>query len=180
MKQGVFGFSVSISGNKFIVGSTSTTLAYVFEEKNGVWKEVQKLTASDGESGDDYATSVSISGDNIVIGGGGGLVLSPPWPRRPGSAYFYDSSILTNITEESIEKGVVVYPNPAEDIVTISLDELDESTKITIYNGLGVKAYDENLVTTKTNLDLSTYAKGVYILQVEQGDKVITKRFVKN
>ena len=70
-----FGFSVSISGDKAIVGAYSnadngsrTGSAYIFKLTDGNWIEVQKLTASDAASGDEFGTSVSISGDKAIVG----------------------------------------------------------------------------------------------------------------
>jgi hypothetical protein len=74
-----FGYSVAISGNTIVVGAYGATIgsnqaqgaAYVFVEPPNGWgnaTQTAKLTASDGASGDRFGTSVSISGDSIVIG----------------------------------------------------------------------------------------------------------------
>ena len=53
-----FGYSVSIDGDTVVVGSmdddngSGSGSAYVYVRSNGVWSEQQKLTASDGASGD--------------------------------------------------------------------------------------------------------------------------------
>ncbi len=70
-----FGYSVSISGDTVVVGASeddsSTGSAYVFERnQTGAdnWRQVAKLTASDGAAGDRFGISVSISGDTVVVG----------------------------------------------------------------------------------------------------------------
>ena len=71
-----FGSSVSISGNRAIVGAyydndngNLSGSAYIFErQSNGSWSQTAKLTASDGESGDLFGSSVSISGDHAIVG----------------------------------------------------------------------------------------------------------------
>ena len=71
-----FGFSVSISGDRAVVGSyeedaggSDAGAAYVFERDGaGVWQEVEKLVASDAQADDQYGWSVSISGDHVVVG----------------------------------------------------------------------------------------------------------------
>jgi hypothetical protein len=70
-----FGISVSISNNKAIIGSykddngSNSGAAYIFEiDSNGIWSEVQKITASDGASMDYFGNSVSISGDYAIVG----------------------------------------------------------------------------------------------------------------
>jgi len=71
-----FGGSVSISGDRAIVGarfgegaSTRAGSAYIFErDSGGIWNEVAKLTASDGQIFDGFGDSVSISGDRAIVG----------------------------------------------------------------------------------------------------------------
>jgi FG-GAP repeat/HYR domain len=70
-----FGTSVSISGDTIVVGAytddTARGAAYVFERNKGggdIWGEVTKLTASDGAPVNFFGTSVSISGDTILVG----------------------------------------------------------------------------------------------------------------
>ncbi len=70
-----FGFSVSISGDTILASAFAddslSGSAYVFERNQGAadnWGELKKLTASDGESGDQFGISVSISGATIIVG----------------------------------------------------------------------------------------------------------------
>ena len=70
-----FGFSVSISGNKAIIGAQlddngndlNSGSAYIFELINGTWVQQAKLTASDGTYDDRFGHSVYISGDRVII-----------------------------------------------------------------------------------------------------------------
>lgn len=69
-----FGTSVSISGNYALVGADgvddrgeASGAAYMFEH-HSPWAEAAKLTASDGEAGDHFGASVSISGDYDIVG----------------------------------------------------------------------------------------------------------------
>ena len=73
-----FGQSVSISGNRIVVGAPGyddeasgnldTGAAYVFRIDNMTWTEVAKLTALDAAKYDSFGVSVSVSGDTIVVG----------------------------------------------------------------------------------------------------------------
>ena len=88
-----FGISVGISGDYAIVGAqlddigakTDQGSAYVFKRQGGAWTEQAKLTASDGAAGDNFGSSVSISGDYVIVGspkGGGNWFLQ-------GAAYIF-------------------------------------------------------------------------------------------
>lgn len=73
-----FGSDVAISGNTIVVGTSivfvsSTTsanseAAYVFVRSGETWTQQQKLTASDGAPGEAFGSTVSISGETIVVG----------------------------------------------------------------------------------------------------------------
>ena len=71
-----FGVSVSIGGDTVIVGAGNATVganiaqgaAYVFTGSGSAWSQAAELTASNGAEGDDFGTSVSISGSTVVVG----------------------------------------------------------------------------------------------------------------
>ncbi|HJT27177.1 MAG TPA: FG-GAP repeat protein [Pyrinomonadaceae bacterium] len=71
----LFGLSVAISGSTIVVGSEGDDIggnleqgsAYVFRRQGGSWIETQKLTVSDGASGDSFGSSVAVSGSTIVV-----------------------------------------------------------------------------------------------------------------
>jgi len=66
-----FGLSVSIDGDNAIIGAYADEpggSAYIFKYNGTCWIEEQKLIASDGEEDENFGKSVSIDGDNILIG----------------------------------------------------------------------------------------------------------------
>ncbi len=71
-----FGNSIAVSGDMVVVGAASDDVllsvnegsAYAFARSGTVWSEQQKLVASDGAAGDDFGTSVAISGDTVGVG----------------------------------------------------------------------------------------------------------------
>ena len=78
--QDFFGFSVSISGGKIIVGASRADIgantdqgaAYVFEQNTGGannWGFVRKLIATSGGASEDFfGSSVGISGNTLIVG----------------------------------------------------------------------------------------------------------------
>ncbi|HHZ65199.1 MAG TPA: hypothetical protein EYN51_06845, partial [Flavobacteriales bacterium] len=85
-----FGLSVSISGNRAIVGSSlddsigsNSGAAYIYELNNGSWMQTQILIASDAAAGDEFGYAVSISGDRVIAG-------SYKDDNGSGSAYIYE------------------------------------------------------------------------------------------
>ena len=81
-----FGGSVAVSGDTVVVGATFDRVgsnsaqgsAYVFVEPVGGWAsgtETAKLTASDGGAFDLFGRSVAVSGDTVVVGAPGDVVV---------------------------------------------------------------------------------------------------------
>ncbi len=103
-----FGVSVSISGAIVVVGAGDASVdgnvaqgaAYVFVKPDGGWRdttETAKLTASDGVSDAQFGSSVSLSGNTLVVGAPAGGVGDP----GPGAAYIFvePNGGWTNMTQ---------------------------------------------------------------------------------
>ncbi len=101
-----FGSSVSISGNTIVIGAyydddngSSSGSAYIFIEPTTGWidmTETAKQTASDGASDNYYGSSLSISGENIVVG----AYRDDDNGMYSGSAYFYSISYPIDLQSE--------------------------------------------------------------------------------
>ncbi|MCK5032520.1 MAG: hypothetical protein KAS18_02775, partial [Calditrichia bacterium] len=87
-----FGYSVSISKNRIIVGAewdndngSNSGSAYIFEFDGSSWVEQQKLLANDGAANDYFGTSVSINGNTAIVG----AIFDDDNGSASGSAYIY-------------------------------------------------------------------------------------------
>ena len=90
-----FGLSVAISGNIAIVGANLdddsgffSGSAYIFTNNGGTWSQTQKLTASDGDDGDRFGTSVAISCNTAIVGAN----LDDDKGSASGSAYIFTNN----------------------------------------------------------------------------------------
>jgi 6-phosphogluconolactonase (cycloisomerase 2 family) len=107
-----FGESVAISGDKMIVGASwdnangyNSGSAYIFEQESGVWKQVAKLTASDGAVSDYFGSSVAISGDRAIVGAYG----DDDKGASSGSAYIFEeeSGVWKQVAKLTASDGAV-------------------------------------------------------------------------
>ncbi len=90
-----FGYSVSISGDVAVVGANqdddmgaNSGSVYVFNNNSGIWSQVAKLTASNGQANDNLGCSVAIEGDYIIAGAKNDDNLG----QNSGSAFVYHYS----------------------------------------------------------------------------------------
>lgn len=101
--SGQFGESVSISGNRIMVGEFGSGAAYLFiRDAAGSWQPHQRLTASDAQPGGGlFGFSVDIDGIRSIVGApfhneaGGAL-------PKAGSAYVFESASAAELTGDLV------------------------------------------------------------------------------
>ena len=88
-----FGFSVSLSGNRALVGAFRNSesdfeagAAYIFEHDGESWSSGCKLMAAGGEESDWFGYAVSLHGDRALIG----AFRDDPRGSNSGSVYVFD------------------------------------------------------------------------------------------
>ena len=72
-----------------------------------------------------------------------------------------------------------MYPNPANDILTIDLPEIAEKVTVEFYDQIGKLAYTQNLDANSKTINVSGLATGIYILKVIADNKIGTQKFIK-
>jgi hypothetical protein len=75
--------------------------------------------------------------------------------------------------------GFIIYPNPAKDNLTVENLSGITDAKISIYNVQSQLLLDHPLNQTKEIIDISAFAKGVYIIKVSGKDCLIQRKLIK-
>ena len=101
-----FGNSVSIFGTTVVVGAITestggagTGAAYIFTRSGTTWTEQQKVQASDAQAADQFGSSVSISGNTVVVGAN----YEDTGGAEAGSAYIFTRSGTTWTQQAKIQ-----------------------------------------------------------------------------
>ena len=89
-------------------------------------------------------------------------------------SFFYYTKLDAMSAEVIEEAHFSVYPNPAKDFLFINCATIERAT---IYNILGKEVFKIN---NQNKLDISPLSKGVYFINVSDGVKASTKKFIKN
>lgn len=93
---------------------------------------------------------------------------------------------MTGIEEGAlVENKITLFPNPAEDKVSIGFTVTEEgTTKVALYNVAGMETVvlDKNLSAGEHTIDFdaSSLAPGVYFCRVITGSSVLVEKLVKN
>ena len=86
---------------------------------------------------------------------------------------------VTNLglNDNSINKKINIYPNPTTGMVTITNQDNLSIDKIEIVDTLGKIVSEETSSTSQ--IDISKFSKGIYILKIHSGKSVFQKKIVK-
>ena len=133
----------------------------------------------------------------VTIGNGGGLWVKPPTIGT--YSYIVTQNICGNIKKDTVNvnvspsgvsetelfsKSISLYPQPAKDLLTISLNYFYDNNievKILDLNGKEIESKELTVNTGKAQLVLNNISDGVYIIKIKNSlSQVSTKRLVIN
>ncbi|MGB3949103.1 MAG: T9SS type A sorting domain-containing protein [Bacteroidia bacterium] len=127
-------------------------------------------------AGCDYSTMV-----NIATGQPNCNPFIPPgFPRNltPATVTFngVNSNCTLGLNQNQYDREVVVFPNPANNLINVKLGNPNNAYLIQMYSMHG-----QLLIETvdKTELDLSSFNDGIYFLIVNQENIIVTTKVIK-
>ena len=115
---------------------------------------------------------------NVAMGGNGGAI-DPNFTESPMVIDYvrvYQNADILSTKGYSESNEVRMYPNPANNFVTIASDVLID--KLEMYNVLGKKVHQAQTNSNTVNLDVSTFSKGLYILKFKINNGSVIKKLV--
>jgi C1A family cysteine protease len=109
-------------------------------------------------------------------------------PQNFGPSYNPELAIFPELCSTSLsgiasftnpEDNISIYPNPANDNVTVENNNFTIGQTISVYDIQGQLLLQQPMQQAKTNIDISIFSKGLYFLKVENGTGVAVKKFMK-
>lgn len=89
---------------------------------------------------------------------------------------------LTNVNGNIIESEISVYPNPTSSYINVRItnNNVIQNYDLKLYNMMGQLLFDSLLTSDLLTIDISSYAKGTYVLALTNnfGQRVATKYLV--
>jgi hypothetical protein len=100
VQSDAFGYSSAAGEDYAIIGvpfddnekGTDSGSAYIIKESSGIWEQQKIITGSDTNGGEQFGCSVSISGDNMIVG----LRCEDDKGSDSGAAYIYSYDRITD------------------------------------------------------------------------------------
>lgn len=115
---------------------------------------------------------------NVAMGGIGGTI-DPNFTQSPMVIDYvkvYQNADILSTKRFTGNTEVRMYPNPTINFVNISSDVAIEA--IEMYNVLGKKVHQVKTNSNTLNLDVSTFAKGLYILKFNVNNETVIKKLI--
>jgi len=101
-----------------------------------------------------------------------------------GLAFFNSINVNSvGIDETQRLQSVLIYPNPANNELTIAIDDdLFAEATVTLYDVMGKEVFTEKTYNKLIQINVSAYSKGIYFVRLEQKNpyqfKSITKKVI--
>jgi len=92
-----------------------------------------------------------------------------------------DGTTVSNSEFLLNDKNLSIYPNPANNEINIESPQakINSNSILSIYNVQDQLLFQQTLKQERTMIDISDFAKGVYILRLSNNENTVVKRFVK-
>ncbi len=129
-----------------------------------------------------------VFGDMLNMNSGtvtkGKFVFSPnttsPLVNELNKTFASKKSCTTGVDAVPSTGSISIYPNPSTGIVSIQNIEGSSTDKINlnIFNSLGQNVYSKGINTTAIQLDLSSFDKGIYFIQVQGGKNSHSQKII--
>ncbi len=161
--------------------TNETIVDSLFMKTNGTWKEISPEFAA-FPNVDSVSTYITYSID---------WWSNDPAVGFPLVSFNYDNGTGDNIGpvewlkanptigiyENIANNELVVYPNPSSGEFTIQYKPENSSATVSVYDNLGRLVIQESL-KGHTGLNLSDATGGIYLVRIEDGDRVLTKKIL--
>ena len=85
------------------------------------------------------------------------------------------------INEFHKPNSISIYPNPSSDKLIIDFQSINDLKNITvsIYNIQGKLLLQQAIKQTQIEINISSFAKGVYIIKVYNDNNIMVSKFIK-
>lgn len=84
--------------------------------------------------------------------------------------------LYASIPEVEYESNVIMFPNPADDKITIVISK-KATLEISNINGQIIKTINND--SGETSIDIRDFSSGIYIVRVMTDKEIVTKKFIK-
>ncbi|MCD6366399.1 MAG: T9SS type A sorting domain-containing protein [Bacteroidales bacterium] len=90
---------------------------------------------------------------------------------------YIDQYVGMNSPGEFIEKSLLIYPNPVNDLLNIRFRPETKNSTVEIFNSLGQCIYRKRITFGFLNVDVNKLNQGIYFVRVQTGNTILSGKF---
>ncbi|SHI99296.1 T9SS type A sorting domain-containing protein [Flavobacterium haoranii] len=178
-----WGFGTNFTWGSQTINITNTNegqdvLFARFDSTTGNCLSLNKINSDVGSTDFGNAIAVDASGDYIVGGGFGHYIYdmnNNVSTNEGGPSDFFlakfSTQACTPLSNESFDESQIrIYPNPANEFITVSVTE---NTKYELYNVTGQLVKIGSLSVNENSINIQELSKGCYLLKLKSENKLL-------
>jgi hypothetical protein len=135
-----------------------------------------------GSTFDNVISGIGVYNNELYIGGGFWTIDGDSILRIAkwiGGNYTDTCGAIIGVEENNIETfELEIYPNPATNLLTIKTNAVGKAEYF-IYDINGRKITQSSILNGQSVIDVSSFAKGLYLLQVQTDKGSVNRKFIK-
>lgn len=166
--------ALSLNNSFILVGMAQNSYAGVTLSALGVisWTKIM------GGSNIDEAKAIIQNSDGSYLIAGHTYSSDGDVSLNKGMTDFWVVKLSAVVGIEDIEnqQDIVVFPNPTNGIFTTNSTQ--QINTIEVFNNLGQTVYSKKVTSKNTTIDLTSFPKGLYLVQLKTNNKVVTKKMI--
>jgi len=169
---------------------TSLTSLMTFEGENKLWFNTAEynevdgwmdtgIAVYDGSDWSHYSTSNSELPSDTVYQ----IAVDPNGTKwigtNNGLVAFNENGLLSTSDYSELMNDIVLYPNPANDFITLNMPVGLHNATVNIFDIQGKKIKTYSINNNRNRLDVSAFPSGIYFVNIQANENHFTKKFIK-
>lgn len=107
-------------------------------------------------------------------------IYANPTPQLGYGIPNYNTALSTTLGINAVEKGIVMlYPNPANDILNFNIQRFSANAIIEIYSALGQRVLETKVASANGSITVSPLSSGIYFCRITSGTSTTIIKFIK-
>jgi hypothetical protein len=147
----------------------------VYSLFNGQWRDLG-LSIDEEENNNFIGSVISLSDDGFTIAIGGLSKISQFGYTE--DVRIYTHSTRTFVKNQEEHQNIKLYPNPANDLVSIDVDGIDLMNEFTIIDINGKSVYNRTSPNSNLTIDLKQFSSGVYYLIIKNKEGTSREKLI--
>lgn len=115
------------------------------------------------------------NGDLMLVGSADSNSVSRAVMIRLKKVAVTPASISNTLKATAIQ----VYPNPATNSISFNVENVSKNATASIFSIDGKLVATQAINNTKSEMNISSITKGMYVLQIKNGEQLLTSKFIK-